>query len=271
MKKYVWLKICLLLLLWLPLKSMAQYDSIKINEADFIRQQNNPDVIEATADSAVNMNTDSISESSEYEEEAAAYEMRHIQDSLLKELKANKKLQYYDIEKAPPKRNTWLERLMVALFRSIAAIRFIVMILLLIGLGLLVYWYMKTNGMSFFRKPKLIEGLEEIQEEELHSAGEYQEKINAAVAAGDMRQAIRWWYLYTLFQLAGREMIVPGREKTNNDYLRNMRSSPYYKKFAALTLDYEYIWYGGFDVSEDNFRNINQEFRDFNNAIGKAS
>lgn len=206
-----------------------------------------------------------------YEEEQVFYEMRHISDSLVKDLKANKKLQYHDIKVVPPKRNTGFERFLMALFRSIAAIRIVIMLLLLAGLGFLVYWYMKTNGMSFFRKPKLIEGLTDVQEEELQSATAYQEKIKAAIAAGDTRMAIRWWYLYTLFQLAGREMIVAGREKTNNDYLRSMRSSPYYKKFATLTLDYEYIWYGGFEVSEDNFRSINQEFRDFNNAIAKAS
>ena len=211
--------------------------------------------------------TDTASE--EYEEETAYYEMRHISDSLVKALKENKKLQYYDIKPAEPKRIPWLERFLQAMFNSISVIRFVIMFLLLAGLGFLLYRYMRVNGI--FQKPKLIDGLKEIQEEELHSGEEYEGKIKAAIAAGDTRQAIRWWYLYTLFQLAGRQMIVPGREKTNNDYLRSMRSSPYYKKFATLTLDYEYIWYGGFEVSEDNFRNINQEFRDFNNAIGKAS
>lgn len=207
----------------------------------------------------------------EYQEDLPVFELRTIPDSLVKELKDNKKLQYKDIVEPPPKRYPWLERFFRFLFSSISAIRFVIMLLLLAGLGFLVYLFMKNNGMSFFRKPQLIEGLTEVAEEDLHSAAEYEEKIRAAVAAGETRQAIRWWYLYTLFQLAGRELIVPGREKTNNDYLRSMRSSPLYKKFATLTLDYEYIWYGGFEVSPENFSTIHQEFRDFNNAIGKAS
>lgn len=209
--------------------------------------------------------------SDEYQEDAPVFDLRTIPDSLVKELKENKKLQYKDIVEPPPKRYPWLEQLFRFLFSSISAIRFIIMLLLLAGLGFLVYIFMKNNGMSFFRKPQLIEGLTEVTEEDLHSAAEYEEKIRAAVAAGETRQAIRWWYLYTLFQLAGKELIVPGREKTNNDYLRSMRSSPLYKKFATLTLDYEYIWYGGFEVSPENFSTIHQEFRDFNNAIGKAS
>ncbi|MGO4288855.1 hypothetical protein [Chitinophaga sp. RAB17] len=259
MKKYLGLKIGLLLLLCLPLKSIAQYDSTGTPETAIT------DSVPTAAGADVDADTE------EYANETAYHEMRYISDSLVKALKENKKLQYYDVKKEPPKHLPWLERFLIAMFNSISAIRFVLMILLLAGLGFLLYRYMKVNGMTIFRKAKLIDGLTEIQEEELQSGEEYEEKIKTAIAAGDTRQAIRWWYLYTLFQLVGRQMIVPGREKTNNDYLRSMRSSPYYKKFATLTLDYEYIWYGGFEVSEDNFRNINQEFRDFNNAIGKAS
>jgi hypothetical protein len=258
MNKFFWLRSCLVLLLCLPVKSIAQSLLEDTTEQTI---QNTEDAVQAptAADTA----------SEDYEEEAAYYEMRHVSDSLVKALKENKKLQYYDVKPPQPKRIPWLERFLQAVFNAISAIRYVIMLLLLAGLGFLLYRYMKVNGI--FQKPKLIGGLTEIQEEELHSGEEYEEKIKAAIAAGDTRQAIRWWYLYTLFQLAGRQMIVAGREKTNNDYLRSMRSSPYYKKFAALTLDYEYSWYGGFEVSEDSFRNINQEFRDFNNAIGKAS
>ncbi|MBO9727835.1 MAG: hypothetical protein J7623_04285 [Chitinophaga sp.] len=256
MIKYFWLKSSVLLLFcWLPLKIAGQT---------------------VTPDTAIAMQTDSISavandEEEVYQEDMAYYDMRHISDSLINDLKANKKLQYHDVKEKPPQEFRWLDRFLVALGRSIHTIRYILMGLLLAGLGFLVYRYMKANGMALFRKPVTIDGLTEIQTEELHSGEEYEEKIKAAIAAGDTRQAIRWWYLYTLYQLAGKQMIVAGREKTNNDYLRNMRSSPYYKKFAALTLDYEYSWYGGFEVSEENFRNINQQFRDFNNAIGKTS
>jgi hypothetical protein len=204
------------------------------------------------------------------EKEMTGYEMRRVPVSVLKELKDDERLQYHDKEEEKPVDSRWGAQVILAVMRFIYAIRFVLMALLLIGLGILLFTFMKNNGMSIFRKPQLIGGLEEIQEEELHSAEEYEGKINAAIKAGDIRQAIRWWYLYTLFQLARKQLIVAGREKTNNDYLRSMRESPYYKKFATLTLDYEYIWYGGFEVSGENFKDINQQFRDFNNTLGKA-
>jgi len=261
MKRYFWLKSCLLLLLCFPVKGMAQEISVDTTEQSAIVADSTLQFDQVAADSAT--------AAEEYEDETVYYERRHVSDSLVKALKENKKLQYYDVKPEKPKHLPWLEKFLAAIFNSISAIRFVIMFLLLAGLGYLLYRYMKVNGI--FKKPALIDGLTEIQEEELHSREEYEEKIKAAMAAGDNRLAVRWWYLYTLFQLAGRQMIVAGREKTNNDYLRSMRSSPYYKKFAALTLDYEYIWYGGFEVSEGSFRDINQEFRDFNNAIGNAS
>lgn len=268
------IKYCLLLLLLCgSLQSMAQYEQTASSkeEYDSLLQARITEDSIATVNSAAEAEAAAAESNENYEEEAPPFVLRTVPDSLVKALKENKKLQYKDIPPEPPKDNTWIQRFLIALFSAISTIRIIIMLLLLAGLGFLVYWFMKSNGIGFFRKPRLIEGLTEVHEEELHSPQEYEEKIKAAIAAGEMRQAIRWWYLYTLFQLAGRELIVPGKEKTNNDYLRSMRSTPYYKKFATLTLDYEYIWYGGFDVSEENFRNINQEFRDFNNTIGKVS
>lgn len=205
--------------------------------------------------------------------ELPAFDKRKVPDHVITALKADKNMQYRDeVEKEEKQpRGEGFYRFLGWLFSHLGGLAKVVIIMLVAGIGYLLYRYMQQNGINIFRKPKLIDGLEEIQEEELHSAKEYEEKIRAAVAAGDIRQAIRWWYLYTLFQLASHQLITPGREKTNNDYLRSMRSTPYYKTFSTLTLEYEYIWYGGFDISEGNFKAMDRQFRDFNNQLGKVS
>lgn len=207
------------------------------------------------------------------EVELPPFDKRVVTENTMRTLKADDDMHYRDKpeEKANTKSGEGIARFFMMLLYVLWQFSWVILILLLAGLGYLLYRFMKNNGLSIFRKPKLVDGLEEIQEENLQSAGEYEEKIRAAIATGEIRQAIRWWYLYTLFQLANRQLITPGREKTNNDYLRSMRNTPYYKMFSTLTLDYEYIWYGGFDISEDNFRAMDQQFRDFNNQLGKAS
>ncbi|SJZ46781.1 protein of unknown function [Chitinophaga eiseniae] len=205
--------------------------------------------------------------------ELPPFDKRAVGAGTMKTLKADKNMHYRDkpVETTDQKNAGRFAAFMSMVLYVLWQFSWVILILLLAGLGYLLYRFMKNNGLSIFRKPKLIDGLEEIQEEDLQSAAEYEDKIRAAIAAGEIRQAVRWWYLYTLFQLASRQLITPGREKTNNDYLRSMRNTPYYKTFSTLTLDYEYIWYGGFDISEDNFRTVDQQFRDFNHQLGKAS
>lgn len=199
------------------------------------------------------------------------YDKRTVSEAVITKLKQDKQMQYRDEDAKKPRSGEGFFRALALLFLFISKIRYILAILLLGFLGFLLYRFMKNNGMNIFRKPKELEVTEEIHEEDLRSASEYEDKIRAAIAARDIRQAVRWWYLYTLFQLANRQLIIPGREKTNNDYLRSMRNTPYYKTFSTLTLDYEYIWYGEFEVSEAQFNIMAQQFRDFNHQLGKAS
>lgn len=213
----------------------------------------------------------------EYGEEITLppFDKRAVQENTMRTLKADDDMQYRDKPKEDAKKASrfgeGIARFIGVVLYFLWQFNWVILILLLAGMGYLLYRFMQKNDLSIFRKPKLVDGLEEIQEENLQSASEYEEKIRVAIAAGEIRQAIRWWYLYTLFQLASRQLITPGREKTNNDYLRSMRNTPYYKTFSTLTLDYEYIWYGGFEISADNFRAMDQQFRDFNNQLGKAS
>ncbi|HVI47427.1 MAG TPA: hypothetical protein VM802_21315 [Chitinophaga sp.] len=240
LRKY-WIRTLLLLLLYSPVTGIAQDQDSTIQ-----------------------------AETAEY---APLYDRRKVPDEVVQRLKADKKLQYHDkdVKEVEPPRLTFLMKIFEVLISLRHVIKIVVIVLLIGGLGWLLHTFMRNNGISIFRKPKLIDGVEELQDESLQSSKEYEEKIKAAVKDGDIRQAVRWWYLYTLFQLANRQLIAPSREKTNNDYVRGIRNTPYYKTFSTLTMNYEYIWYGGFNVSEENYREIDRQFRDFNNILGKDS
>lgn len=257
MRKHFLIKSCLLFLLCLPLPGKAQYDSTVNAASAAVPDTIDPSIAGDTA-------------AGQYVDEPFVYQRRQVATSSVNELKADEWLQYHDPQATPPREAPWFIRLLEMLFRIISAGRYIIMGLLLLGLAYIIFRFMQSNGLSIFRKPAPKGGLPDVADEPLQDAAEYEGKIKAAIAAGDTRQAIRWWYLYTLFQLSEKQLLVLLRDKTNNDYLREMKGSTHYKKFAALTLDYEYIWYGGFNVSEANFRSMNQEFRDFNNAIGKS-
>ncbi len=65
-----------------------------------------------------------------------------------------------------------------------------------------------------------------------------------AIAEGRLRDAVRFRYLHTLQLLEARQLISPGKDKTNMDFLRELSRTAFHKPFAALiTLHYEYVWY----------------------------
>ncbi|SHM07380.1 protein of unknown function [Chitinophaga jiangningensis] len=196
---------------------------------------------------------------------------RDVSAEKLKALREDERLHYSD-NKDKDSVSWWtliVGATLLYITAHIIIFRWVIVGIVLLVLGYLIYRYMRKNGLSFFRKPALVGTVVTPEETEVHSASEYLQKIKAAEASGNIREAIRWWYLYTLFQLAENGLIKPSREKTNKDYLRTLRNTPLYKPFSVLTMDYEYIWYGGFNIAATDFERIQQQFHDFKLQISK--
>ena len=62
-------------------------------------------------------------------------------------------------------------------------------------------------------------------------------------------------------------MIQYKQEKTNLDYLMELSSKTWYTEFFRLTRHFEYSWYGQFDVVEDTYRVIANEFNQFEKKL----
>ncbi|WP_291913243.1 hypothetical protein [Chitinophaga sp. CB10] len=196
---------------------------------------------------------------------------RNVFADKLRELREDEQLHYTD-NKDQESVSWWtliIGATLLYITAHIIIFRWVIIGIVLLLLGYLIYRYMRRNGLSFFRKPALVGAVVTPEETEVHSAAEYQQKIDAAVAAGNIREAIRWWYLFTLFLLAETGLIKPSKEKTNKDYLRTLRNTPLYKPFSVLTMDYEYTWYGGFNIAATDFERIQQQFHEFKQQISK--
>lgn len=128
-----------------------------------------------------------------------------------------------------------------------------------------VIWYLASSNISLFRKPsrKIID--ESIAEEETDDifAINYEKEISKAVAEGNFRSAIRFWYLRTLKELSDRNIIDYRHEKTNNDYVNGLYGSRYYHDFFRLTRNFEYCWYGQFPLSPEAYQMMQTDFATF--------
>jgi hypothetical protein len=156
----------------------------------------------------------------------------------------------------------------MAIIFIIVQLRFLILLLLLAGIGFLLFVFLKRNGYVFRRKKSDdLDTAVKLTDEEL-DVQTYQAQIEQAISAGKFRIAVRLLYLQTLRVLMDKGIVTYSKEKTNAAYLRGMISTPWYRLFATLTLDYEYIWYGEMPVDDEQFNVIHRQFSQFMNELG---
>lgn len=193
--------------------------------------------------------------------------IRAVPDTIMNVLLADKDLQYVKKKPEPVKNTSWSEQLFFGLVRLVGLFPFAIVSLVVSCAGLLVYLYLRRNGYLFKKTKQDTDKMVKPADEEL-DAETYHQQIEQAISSGKFRTAVRLLYLQTLRVLVDKEIITYGREKTNAAYLRSLASTPWYKAFAALTLDYEYIWYGEVPVNDEQFNVIHRKFRQFMNELG---
>lgn len=91
--------------------------------------------------------------------------------------------------------------------------------------------------------------------------------LREALAAGNFALAVRIYYLQTIKKLSERKAIRWSREKTNRDYLSEMKTHPRFAEFRALTRRFERVWYGNQTLAAPEFAQIEPEFKSFLGAI----
>jgi len=89
-------------------------------------------------------------------------------------------------------------------------------------------------------------------------------EIGKAVLIKDYRLAVRLLYLKSLKRLSDSGRIHWEIDKTNMQYINELKNADHREIFRELTFRFEYIWYGGFPVNEDSFARISDSFRKFN-------
>jgi hypothetical protein len=87
--------------------------------------------------------------------------------------------------------------------------------------------------------------------------------INKAIDQNDYAMAVRLYYLEVLKQLSAQRAITWRKNKTNRQYLQEMRSSKHHGEFRMLTLIFERVRYGGQQLDQAQFEQIEPGFQAF--------
>lgn len=149
--------------------------------------------------------------------------------------------------------------------RSAELLRRILFALLIIGIAVVLVWLIVKRAifLPYGKLKKPVYRHTGTIEEDYHNL---EEKIRTAIGASDYRQAVRFLYLNMLYQLGAKDQMTLSPSKTDADYRRELAQTTYGQEFSYLSRVYEYSWYGGFLLNEDQFRTIHQRFIQFNSS-----
>jgi hypothetical protein len=93
------------------------------------------------------------------------------------------------------------------------------------------------------------------------------ELIATAEQQGNFRQAVRYRYRKLLKDMDERKLIKLDAKRTNWDYVSSLSGNPLKKQFLLLTRAYEYIWYGEFNINNEQYEYVKTEFQAINKSI----
>lgn len=175
-----------------------------------------------------------------------------------------KKEEIKPLEYKPP--THWLSNFFTSTIGKVVSIVLIFSILVFILLKLL-------SDPSKNKDRKLKEGLQFSLEdiEENLDESDLERFLRKSLEAGDYKIAVRILYLSLIQQLHQRRWIEWKKDKTNRDFLKEMRSRENYADFRDLTLAFEIVWYGDTDVSHKDFEMLKRHFDLYNNKINRGA
>ncbi|PKQ45290.1 hypothetical protein CSW08_08730 [Confluentibacter flavum] len=129
------------------------------------------------------------------------------------------------------------------------------------AVGYLIYILLNEGGSGLFssKRHKKIEDFEDITSENIENA-DINALINRAENNQDYRLAIRYYYLLVLKTLNLKNHIKFEDDKTNADYLNDIKSKPFSSAFEYISYLYNYIWYGEFPLDIDQYAKAKDKF-----------
>lgn len=196
---------------------------------------------------------------------------RKFDEAQIEKFRNDKDFDYRDKEPTKAKETiSWLEKWLRDLFdikmggETNDVIYDIITIVLIVGALAALIWALTSVQFRwiFSGKGAKASPVFTIEEENIHEIS-FTSEIAAAEAAGNFRKAVRLHYLEMLKALSDHSLIAWETQKTNHDYARELRNTPYTNDFSRLTYWFDYIWYGELPVDAKLYADIREKFWKF--------
>jgi len=140
-------------------------------------------------------------------------------------------------------------------------------IFITLGCAAVIFAIVKFSGMDlrlvFMGKAREVEIPYTETLENIHEIS-FTDEIAKATAQKDFRLAVRLLYLQSLKNLNDAGRIAWEPDKTNSQYVRELKHPEQKHLFGQLTHQFEYIWYGNFAIDGRAYSQIADSFKQFN-------
>jgi hypothetical protein len=121
---------------------------------------------------------------------------------------------------------------------------------------------------GFFTKNTTQNAVTEVADEQLeyNMDNDFAALQRKAYEQYDYRLAMRYMFLGMLQKLNQRNHIKYIQDKTNSDYANEMPEG-FRENFSTLALYFEYVWYGKFEINQQQFNQIETQYKQFLSKI----
>lgn len=96
---------------------------------------------------------------------------------------------------------------------------------------------------------------------------DFEKLIKDSIKSGEHRLSIRYYYLFLLKKMSEKQIIEWDVEKTNSDYTYEIKSPELKANFEYLSYLYNYMWYGEFDLTLEDFEKAKKAFETTLNSV----
>ncbi len=198
-------------------------------------------------------------------------QFRAVPDSVVKRMKLDKDFAYannpaYWTKEESENRNDLWFRIVRWFGNNVWVTRFLYVFLGGIVLFAIYIIAIRNRLFIFYSSPGKMKA--EVEEESDSNGQGLDEKIETAVEAGNYRLALRYMYLKTLKTADEKGLIKFMIQKTNNEYVSELRGQSIAREFGFLTSAYEWAWYGGLEIRAEQFNAIRDQYNILNKKMG---
>lgn len=168
--------------------------------------------------------------------------------------------------------NSFLDRLLKNLFPDNIPpyVVEIIKITFIIGaIALMVWLYIRLNPGKAWVKAKRRSEVLFSEDDRIIRTEDIPKLIAEAEENKQYRLAIRYYYLLILKQLKDAKWIDYKIDKTNKQYKDELRKTQYETQFNRITNLYDFIWYGDFNLKENEYVDAKLSFEHIRQNLQK--